>query len=172
MGPTPTLADRCRAVDVLLLDVDGVMTGGAIVYAGSGEAKHFHVRDGLALRAWRQAGKRVAVVSGRTSPAVERRAAELEVDWLLQGVSDKGRALAQVLEAAGVGPERVAAVGDDLPDLPLLARCGLAVGVRDGCAEVRAAAHYVTRAPGGRAAVRETVERILRCQGRWPRAVE
>jgi 3-deoxy-D-manno-octulosonate 8-phosphate phosphatase (KDO 8-P phosphatase) len=158
---------------LLLLDVDGVLTDGSIVYADDGvEIKAFHVRDGSGLKLWQLQGKRAAVISGRRSRAVEVRATELGIDPVIQGAADKLAAYRQLLAGADLRPEQVAFVGDDLPDLPLLGNCGLAVAVADGCAEVRAAAHYVTRAPGGRGAVREVIELILRCQGRWQPVVE
>src|SRR5437870_3965735 len=122
-----SLADRCRAVELLVLDVDGVLTDGDIVYgAGAGEViewKQFHVRDGSGLKAWRQAGKRSAVLTGRTSRVVEVRAAELGIDAVVQGAADKAAAFAVLLEAQRVGPEQVAFVGDDTPDVPVLLRC-------------------------------------------------
>jgi 3-deoxy-D-manno-octulosonate 8-phosphate phosphatase (KDO 8-P phosphatase) len=168
-----SLADRCRAVELLVVDVDGVLTDGGIVYGNGGlELKHFHVRDGAALKWWRDAGKRSGLITGRTSPLVEVRAAELGVAFVVQGAADKLPAFRRMLAEAGVEPAAVCYVGDDLPDLPPLRRCGLAVAPADACAEVRADAHYVTRAPGGRGAVRETIELILRCQGAWGRLVE
>ena len=164
----PDLAARAAAVRLLLLDVDGVLTDGSVIYADDGsELKRFHVRDGSGLKLWHAAGKRSAIVSGRQSAAVERRAAELGIGPVLQGRDDKLAALAEVLAATGLTPEEVCAVGDDLPDLPVLRRCGLAVAVADACPEVRAAAAYVTAAPGGRGAVREAVEWLLKAQGRW-----
>jgi 3-deoxy-D-manno-octulosonate 8-phosphate phosphatase (KDO 8-P phosphatase) len=163
------LRQRCAGVQLLVLDVDGVLTDGAIVYGTGGlEVKAFHVRDGSGLKLWHQAGKRTAVITGRRSPVVDVRAAELGVGLVLQGAGDKLAALAQVLEWAGVPPSVTCYVGDDLPDLPPLRACGLAAAVADACAEVRAAAQYVTRARGGRGAVREVIELILRCQGAWP----
>ena len=171
-----SLADRCRAVELLVLDVDGVLTAGGIVYgAGAGEVieyKQFHVRDGSGLKVWRQAGKRSAILTGRTSRVVEVRAAELGIDAVIQGVADKAAAFAVLLEAQGFDPEQVAFVGDDTPDVPVLLRCGLAVAVADACPEVRRIAHYITHRPGGRGAVREVIERVLRCQGRWPGGAE
>lgn len=174
-----TLAERCRRVELLVLDVDGVLTAGGIVLGQADdpaggpalEWKEFHVRDGLGLRIWRDAGKRLALISGRKSGVVERRAAEIGATDVLQGVADKGAALLTLLAARGLKSEQSAFVGDDLIDVPALARCGLAVAVADACPEAVAAAHYVTLRPGGRGAVREVVERILRCQGLWP-AVE
>jgi 3-deoxy-D-manno-octulosonate 8-phosphate phosphatase (KDO 8-P phosphatase) len=166
--PILTLRDRCAAIELLVLDVDGVLTGGGIVLGTGGlEIKEFHVRDGSGLKFWHQAGKRTALMSGRTSAAVETRAGELGISLVLQGAGDKVSALRSVLTQVGVRPEAVCYVGDDLPDLPALRQCGLAAAVADACAEVRAEAHYVTGAAGGRGAVREVVELILRCQGAW-----
>jgi 3-deoxy-D-manno-octulosonate 8-phosphate phosphatase (KDO 8-P phosphatase) len=167
------LAARAARVRLLLLDVDGVLTDGSIVYTDNRvELKRFHVRDGSGLKLWRLAGNRAAILSGRSSPAVETRAAELGIAPVLQGRDDKRAALADVLAAAGVGPDEVCAVGDDLPDLPVMLRCGMAVAVADAAPEVRAAAHYVTAAPGGRGAVREAVEWLLKLQGKWDGLVD
>jgi 3-deoxy-D-manno-octulosonate 8-phosphate phosphatase (KDO 8-P phosphatase) len=167
------LLERCRAVQLLALDVDGVLTDGRITYTPDGvEIKSFHVRDGSALVHWQKLGKRVAIISGRTSKAVDVRAAELGITQVRQGAADKRFALRTILAATGIKPEQVCAVGDDLPELPLLQACGLAVAVADACAEVRSAAHYVTRTPGGYGAVREVIELILRAQGRWDALVE
>src|SRR5216683_1819180 len=166
---TDSLAERCGAIELLLLDVDGVLTDGGIIYGDDGrEWKVFHVRDGSGLKIWHLAGKRSAVISGRTSHVVEVRAAELGVSLVLQGAGDKRPAYQQVLAEMSVRSEQVCFIGDDVPDLPILRNCGLAVAVADACAEVRRAAHYVTCAAGGRGAVREMVELILRCQNRWP----
>jgi 3-deoxy-D-manno-octulosonate 8-phosphate phosphatase (KDO 8-P phosphatase) len=156
------------AIELLVVDVDGVLTEGGIVHGSTGlELKRFHVRDGFALRCWRRAGKRAAVVTGRSSPIVEVRAREVGIDTVVQGAAEKFPAYRHLLAQAGLAPRQVCCVGDDLPDLPALSDCGLAVAVADAAVEVRAAAHYVTRSPGGRAAVREAVELILRCQGLW-----
>jgi 3-deoxy-D-manno-octulosonate 8-phosphate phosphatase (KDO 8-P phosphatase) len=163
-----SLAERCRRVEILVLDVDGVLTDGRIVYDDRGaETKAFHVRDGTGLRVWQMLGKRSAVLTGRSSPVVERRAAELGVHRVVQGAPEKLPAFAELLALEQVKPEQVCYVGDDLPDVPVLRNCGLAVAVPDACPEARQSAHYVTRTPGGRGAVRETVELILRCQGLW-----
>jgi 3-deoxy-D-manno-octulosonate 8-phosphate phosphatase (KDO 8-P phosphatase) len=166
---TPDLAARAAAVQLLLLDVDGVLTDGSIVYTDAGqELKRFHVRDGSGLKLWRAAGKRAAIVSGRSSAAVTRRAAELGVTPVLQGRDDKLAALAEVLAATGLRAEQVCAIGDDLPDVPVFRACGLAVAVADACPEARAAAQYVTAVPGGRGAVRDAIEWLLKLEGRWP----
>ena len=168
-----TLAERCRGVRLLVLDVDGVLTEGSIVYGSGGlEVKHFHVRDGSGLKLWKLAGRRSALITGRSSPMVDGRAAELGVDFVFQGASDKLPAYQRLLADAALPPSAIGYVGDDLPDLPPMRHCGLAAAVADGCREVRAAAHYVTRAAGGRGAVREVIELILRCQGEWDRLAE
>ena len=172
-GSPRSLQERCAAIEMLVVDVDGVLTDGGIVYGNADlEIKHFHVRDGSGLKVWHQAGKRSAVITGRRSPVVERRAAELGIRFVLQGASEKLPAYRQVLSSAGLSPRSVCYIGDDLPDLPPLRESGLAVAVADACAEVRADAHYLTRASGGRGAVRETIELILRCLGEWDQVVE
>ena len=171
--PARTLAERAAAVELLVLDVDGVLTDGGIVYGDSGvELKTFHVRDGSGLKAWQSADRRAAIITGRTSPVVDVRAAELGIRLVYQGAGDKLAAYRRLLEATGLRPEQTACVGDDLPELPLLVNCGLAVAVADACPEVLADAHFVTRAAGGRGAVREAIELVLRCQGLWQAVVE
>jgi 3-deoxy-D-manno-octulosonate 8-phosphate phosphatase (KDO 8-P phosphatase) len=164
----PQLAERAAKIELLLLDVDGVLTDGGIVYGeDSIEIKRFHVRDGSALKFWHLAGKRSAIVSGRKSRAVQVRAAELGIAPVFQGRPEKLPAFEAVLAETGLRAEQVCAVGDDLPDLPVLLRTGLAVAVADACVEVRAAADYVTAVPGGHGAVRDAVEWLLKLQGRW-----
>jgi 3-deoxy-D-manno-octulosonate 8-phosphate phosphatase (KDO 8-P phosphatase) len=163
-----SLAERAAKIELLLLDVDGVLTDGGIVYADDGrELKRFHVRDGSGLKLWQSAGKRVAIVSGRNSPAVDRRAAELGIAPVLQGRAEKLPAFEAVLAATGLRPEQVCAVGDDIPDLPVLRMAGLAVAVADACPEARDIAEYVTALPGGYGAVRDTVEWLCKLQGTW-----
>lgn len=173
MTPELTLSQRCRRIEILVLDVDGVLTDGSIVYGDANdELKRFHVRDGSGLKLWQSAGKQTAILSGRSSLAVERRAAELGITTVIQGEPAKRRAYQRILAAHGARSDQACYMGDDLPDLPLLRECGLAVAVADACPEVVAAAHYVTRAAGGRGAVRETIELILRCQERWQQLVD
>ena len=167
MTSTRTLRDRCLAIELLMVDVDGVLTNGGIVLGGGIELKEFHVRDGSGLKEWSRSGHRTALVTGRRSAAVEIRAAELGIAFVVQGAKAKLAAFRDILAKAGVGADAVCCVGDDLPDVPLLKECGLAIAVADACSEARAAAHYVTTAAGGRGAVREAVELILQCQGRW-----
>ncbi|HEV3385079.1 MAG TPA: HAD hydrolase family protein [Gemmata sp.] len=166
------LALRAAKIQLLLLDVDGVLTDGSIFYTSEGnEIKRFHVRDGSGLKFWHLAGKRSAIISGRTSAAVERRAAELGISTLLQGQAEKGPAFEMVLRETGFQSEQVCAVGDDLPDLPVLRRAGLAVAVADACPEIREAADHVTSTTGGHGAVREAIEWLLKLQGLWSSVV-
>lgn len=163
-----TLIERCARIEMLVLDVDGVLTDGAIVYTDAGaEVKAFHVRDGSGLKLWARLGKKAAIVTGRRSPIVERRAKELDIAFLTQGADDKRTALGALLTAAAVTSDAVCAIGDDIVDLGVLRSAGLAVAVADACAEAKEDAHYVTQAPGGRGAVREVIELILRAQGQW-----
>src|SRR6185437_200081 len=139
---------------------------GGIVYGETGaqvslEIKSFHVRDGSGLKLWHRAGKRSAVITGRKSGLVEVRAGELGVSQVFQGAADKMGPLRQLLGETGAAAEAVCYIGDDVPDVSPMRACGLAVAVADACSEARAVAHYITRARGGRGAVRETIERIL-----------
>jgi 3-deoxy-D-manno-octulosonate 8-phosphate phosphatase (KDO 8-P phosphatase) len=167
------LIDRASRIELLLLDVDGVLTDGSIVYASDGsEIKRFHVRDGSGLKFWHVAGKRSAIISGRTSVAVDRRAQELGIATVLQGRADKLQALDSVLSVTGLQPDRVCAIGDDLPDLPVLLKVGLSVAVADACQEVRESADQITTAAGGHGAVRETIEWLMKLQGIWDGVVK
>ncbi len=170
---TDELKNRAMAVRLLLLDVDGVLTDGRITYTDAGdEIKRFHVRDGSGLKIWKSIGGRTAIHSGRTSKAVERRGQELGIDALELGQPDKAPAFARLLAKFDLAPEQVCGVGDDLPDLPVLVRCGLSIAVADACPELRAAANFVTTAPGGAGAVREAIEWLLKLRGEWDRVVE
>jgi 3-deoxy-D-manno-octulosonate 8-phosphate phosphatase (KDO 8-P phosphatase) len=169
-APADELAARCAAIELLVVDVDGVLTDGVIALDDRGvETKHFHVRDGGALALWQRSGRRVAILSGRRSEAVDRRAAELGIPAasVIQGASEKGGPFRALVASLGVDPSRACYVGDDLPDLAALAAAGLAACPADAAAEVRDAAHLVASSPGGRGAVREIVEVILKQQGAW-----
>jgi 3-deoxy-D-manno-octulosonate 8-phosphate phosphatase (KDO 8-P phosphatase) len=165
---TPSLAERCSKIEMLVLDVDGVLTEGGIIYGSADELKVFHVRDGSGLKIWHAAGKKSALVTGRDSLPVKRRAQELEISALIQGASEKLPAYERLLGDHKLHTEQAAVIGDDRVDVPMMRACGLAVAVADACSEARCRAHYVTAAFGGRGAARETIELILRCQGRWP----
>lgn len=163
-----TLLDRCLDIELLVVDVDGVLTDGGIVYGTDGqEIKQFHVRDGSGLKRWQRAGKKAAVLTGRSSNVVERRAGELGLAPVVQGAGDKLAGLEVILKGTGHSAAQTCYIGDDMPDLPVLSAVRLAVTVADACPEAREVAHYVTIARGGHGAVRETIELILRAQGRW-----
>lgn len=159
---------RAARVRLLLMDCDGVLTDGRIELLDNGdELKSFHTRDGHGLVLLHRAGLRSGIISGRTSSAVERRARELGVTYLRQGAWDKIKDFEQLLAEADVAESEVAFIGDDVTDIPLMQRAEFAVAVADSGEETRAAAHYVTRLPGGFGAVREVTEIILKAQGRW-----
>jgi 3-deoxy-D-manno-octulosonate 8-phosphate phosphatase (KDO 8-P phosphatase) len=157
---------------LVALDVDGVLTDGRVVYVGTAEAQAFDVQDGAAL-VWLQShGVRVAWISGRGSPATEKRAGELGVAELHLGVRDKRAVLLDLQRRLGIPRAETIAVGDDLADLGLAAEAGLFVAVANACADVRARAGMVTVARGGAGAVRELAEAILRAQGSWAALLE
>jgi 3-deoxy-D-manno-octulosonate 8-phosphate phosphatase (KDO 8-P phosphatase) len=162
------LAARCQSIELLIADVDGVLTDGVIALDDSGvETKHFYVRDGMAYTLWHRAGKQAAILSGRRARAVERRAAELKIAHVLQGHEQKAAPFRSLIEGLGISPRQVCFVGDDLADLPVLQSVGLAACPADAAAEVKNAVHLITQAPGGRGAIREVVEVILKSQGTW-----
>lgn len=153
---------RAQRIRLLVLDVDGVLTDGRLYLSAAGEElKVFHVRDGAGLVAVRRAGIDVAIVSGRDSAAVTRRAAELGIGRVLQGVAEKGAALESLRTELGLAVHEVACIGDDTPDLPMLQRAGLAIGVADAHPAVREAVHWITPSPGGCGAVREACDLLL-----------
>ena len=163
------LRQRVARVRFLLLDVDGVLTDGTIYLDGEGrETKGFHIHDGSGIRLAQAAGLGVGLLSGRESAAVTRRARELGIDELHQGIEDKAAAYARITERLGLTDRAVAYMGDDVIDLPVLEHVGLAVAVADAHARVRAAAHWVTRRNGGRGAVRELIDLLLHVQGHVP----
>lgn len=155
-----------KEIRLLLLDVDGVLTDGSIVYGNSGtELKSFNIKDGFGIRLLREAGVEVGIITARRSEAVERRAQDLKLAHVYQGVGNKIEAFEKILAEQKLSPKQVAYMGDDWLDLPLLSRVGLAVTVADAVAEVKAIAHYVTRREGGRGAVRELCELIIEAKG-------
>lgn len=162
------LAARCAPIELLVVDVDGVLTDGAIVIDDHGvESKHFHVRDGLAYSLWHKAGKHSAILSGRKADVVARRAGELKIEHVAQGLADKGKPFAALLAELGLDASQACFVGDDLVDLPALRSAGLAACPSDAVSEVRDAAHLITGTIGGRGVIREVVEVILKAQGLW-----
>lgn len=163
---SPDLRARARGIRLLVLDVDGVLTDGRLYYGANGaELKAFHIRDGLGLKMLRASGVEVAIVTGRTSRAVELRAENLGVAYVYQGVTDKLAVFEQLLAQLTVDTTAAAAMGDDLPDLPVLRRCGFAACVPEASAAVRSHVHYITDRPGGTGAVREVCELLMAAQG-------
>ncbi len=168
-----SLADRCRKIELLLSDVDGVLNDGVIVLADSGaEIKQFHIRDGLGIKLWQHEGRRFGLVTGRASNILKMRAAELGIEIVRQGVADKWPAVREILNDCRLEPNQVAFIGDDLLDLPVLTRVGLALTVADASDDVRRAAHFTTTRPGGRGALREAIEMILKAQNRWQQILD
>ena len=169
MGDLNSLERRAARIKLLLMDCDGVLTDGRLWLTGDGddEQKSFNTHDGLGLSLLHRAGLKSGIITGRNSKAVARRAQELGIEFVRQGDPDKIAAFEQLLQQAGVDENEVAFVGDDLPDIPLMQRAELAVAVADAVEETRSVAHYVTRAKGGRGAIREVIEVILKSQGRW-----
>jgi 3-deoxy-D-manno-octulosonate 8-phosphate phosphatase (KDO 8-P phosphatase) len=162
------LAARCRALRLIVTDVDGVLTDGTVLLLpDGGEAKAFHIRDGLAVVLAHRAGLQTAVLSGRSSDAVSRRARELSIGTVRQGVSDKGAAFAEILAGCGLAAQEAAYIGDDVNDLPAMLQAGLSAAPADAAFEVRAQAYMVMDARGGRGCFREFVEAILRARGEW-----
>ena len=149
-------------IKILVLDVDGVLTDGRLYYAADGEAlKVFHVRDGHGIKSLLSAGIEIAIISGRSSTALERRARVLGIRHICQGIEDKGVALANLLHELGFSAAQAACLVDDTPDLPMMHIVGLPVAVADAHPKVLAAAKLVTRLPGGAGAVRELADQIL-----------
>jgi len=177
MPPTAKqLRARARKIKLLLMDVDGVLTDGRIYYVprpqgGLMETKTFHSRDGLGLRLAHAAGLKTGIISGRGSPVVEHRARELGIHFLQQEALEKLAPYQRILRAAGLRDEEVCFLGDDIVDLPVLKRVGLAVGVGNGHPLLKRYVHYVTKQPGGQGAVREAIELILQAQGKWKRVL-
>ena len=162
------LAPRASRITALVLDVDGVLSDGRIIYDEYGdELKFFDVQDGAGLVYWRRMGLRSAVITARKARLIRRRARELQVDFLAQGAVNKLAAYEKFLRKFQLSAEQVCAIGDDLMDLPILQRVGLAVAVPNGVDEVKACCHYVTSRPGGKGAVREVVTLILKARGLW-----
>jgi 3-deoxy-D-manno-octulosonate 8-phosphate phosphatase (KDO 8-P phosphatase) len=165
--------DKAKRVRLAIFDVDGVLTDGLLYLADSGEEiKAFNSRDGHGMKMLRESGVELAIITGRTSRSVELRAKNLGVELLFQGVSDKARAFAELLAARQLDAAATAYMGDDVVDLPVLRRCGLALTVPDAPLAVKQHADYVTRAPGGRGAAREVCELIMHAQGTLERQID
>ncbi|WP_158821707.1 HAD family hydrolase [Granulicella sp. S156] len=177
---SPDVLARASKIKLFLMDVDGTLTDGGVCListtGGSGDAtvsemKVFNAQDGQGLSLAHTMGIQTGFITGRSSPAVAKRAQELKVSFVYLGQAKKTQAFEECLQKAGVTEEEVAYMGDDLPDIPLAQRAGLGVCVADGAPELKAICHFTTRRPGGRGAAREVVELILKAQGHWEEAV-
>ncbi|GBC62629.1 phenylphosphate carboxylase subunit delta [Desulfonema ishimotonii] len=170
MNLTPDLTEKLERTELLLLDVDGVLTDGGIIYDDDGkEIKIFNVRDGLGIRMAMDAGIGIGIVTGRSSGALRHRCRNLGIDYIFDGVKHKAAVLEKITDQTGVAPGQMAFVGDDLPDLPLMRRVGLSVAVSDAHEMVIGAAHLVTSRGGGCGAVREICDALLKARGAWER---
>jgi 3-deoxy-D-manno-octulosonate 8-phosphate phosphatase (KDO 8-P phosphatase) len=177
MNITEENISRARRIKLLLMDCDGVLTDGGLHYTFDGKrvlegAKVFHIHDGQGLKLAREAGLKLGIISGRISPALIARARELQIDRLHQGIDDKLSVYEQIKIADGFADDEIAYVGDDLADLPVMRRVGLAIAVADAVDEIRECAHFVTNKPGGHGAARETVELILKAQDKWRESLQ
>jgi 3-deoxy-D-manno-octulosonate 8-phosphate phosphatase (KDO 8-P phosphatase) len=163
-----SLAARCAKIELVLSDVDGVMTDGGIQILDDGrQFLKFHIRDGMGVRLWREAGKRFGIVTGRNLEAVKRRAADLWLDIVHVGVDDKLPAVDAIAQDLMLSLDQVCFIGDDLLDLATIRAVGLGVAVADAVEDVRRVAKYTTSVPGGQAPVREVIELLLKNTGRW-----
>jgi len=162
------LSRRARPIRLALFDVDGVMTDGTLFISEDGESfKAFNILDGLGLKLLRSSGVSTGILTGRSSASVTARASELEIDHLIQGAENKLQAYADLRTQLGLDDAQVCYMGDDLPDLPVLRRCGLALSPPNAVEQVREQAHFVTRSSAGKGAVREACELIMQAQGTW-----
>jgi 3-deoxy-D-manno-octulosonate 8-phosphate phosphatase (KDO 8-P phosphatase) len=173
----PALARRAKKIRLLLMDVDGVLTDGriylmSVASAGAAaEMKVFYAHDGAGMKLAHRMGLKTGLITGRESAATAQRAHEMMIDFVYQGRAEKLGAYREILQRASARDEEAAYIGDDLPDVPLLERAGLAVATANAMPEVKKAAHYVTKARGGEGAAREVVELILKAQGKWKQAI-
>lgn len=174
---TPDAAERARRVELILMDVDGVLTDGRIMFVpdargGMHEVKLFDVQDGVGITFVHRAGLRTGIITGRTSESVAARAKELRIEIVEQGTWNKLETYEKVRGRVQLEDAKIAFIGDDLQDLPILRRVGFAVGVANARPEVKEVCHLLTECAGGRGAVREALEFILRAQGKWEKIVE
>ena len=173
---SPDVLARARKIKLFLMDVDGTLTQGGVCLIAMpdgqvAEMKMFHAHDGAGLKLASIMGIKTGFITGRKSAAVTQRAHELSVEFVYQGQATKRAAFEECMQRAGVDESETAYLGDDLPDMPLLERVGLAAAVADAPIEVKSVSHFVTKARGGEGAAREVVELILKSQGRWEEAV-
>lgn len=164
---------RCNQIEMILSDVDGVLTDGGVVFDNEGiETKKFHIRDGLGIKLWMRAGFHFGIITARTSHIVKVRAAELGIDLLRQGFEEKLTIANEIIGDHQLSPEQVCFIGDDLTDIPVIKAVGLGVAVSNAAEEVKAAAVHTTKLGGGQGAVRELVETILKSKDRWEDVIQ
>jgi len=169
----PLNENKLKHIKMLLLDVDGVLTDGSIIYNDMGaEIKEFNVKDGLGIRMLMSAGIHVGIVTGRSCPALQHRCRNLGIDLVLDGVRDKALILDGIICDHGIAADEIAFMGDDLPDLPLMRRVGFSIAVADAHPLVADRAQMVTIAAGGKGAVREVCDAILKARGLWEKSLE
>ncbi|NCC51526.1 MAG: HAD family hydrolase [Spartobacteria bacterium] len=169
---TLSLEQRAAQVEAVVFDVDGVLTSGAIIYGVEGELKQFHVQDGHGFKLAKRAGLKLGLITGRASAMVERRAEELGVDFVAQGVKNKGEMLPELFARLGVTGNQVCYVGDDLVDLPVMYQVILPVAVANAVPEVRERAVWTTERRGGDGAAREVIDFVIKAKGLWPKIME
>jgi 3-deoxy-D-manno-octulosonate 8-phosphate phosphatase (KDO 8-P phosphatase) len=172
MNLSPALIEKIKKIRLIVFDVDGVMTDGGIMLDDTGEIKRFDAKDGAGIKYLQRLGIKVAIITGRKSKAVEKRARELNINECCQGCKKKLPALMQILEKFKVTEEECACMGDDLPDIPLMNHCGLKLAPADAVPDVLNIADIVSSNPGGKGAVREMAELILKTQGKWQGLLE
>lgn len=161
-------ANKLKQIKMVLFDVDGVLTAGDIIYSDSGEqTKIFNVKDGVGIRMLKEAGLKVGIITGRKGQALHHRCVNLGIDLIFDGIRHKAKVLDEITARTGISRDAMAFMGDDLPDLPVMKRVGLAVAVGDAHEIIRKQAHITTSAQGGKGAVRELSEAILKAQGLW-----
>jgi len=162
------MQEKLVRIKMLLLDVDGVLTDGRVIISDSGEeTKAFDVRDGHGLKLLQRAGLEVGIITGRSSRVVAHRMSELGIDLVCQGIKNKLEPFEEILDRFQLSPLQVAYVGDDVVDLPILRRVGFAATVADACPDLFNLVDFVSSRPGGRGAIREICEMLLKAQGRW-----
>lgn len=163
-----SLTEKCAAIQLVLTDVDGVLTDGGVLIDNQGvESKQFHIRDGQGIRLWQQCGGKLGIVTGRSSQVVKLRAAELDIEIVRQGVKDKLQVVRSICEELQLELSQVCYLGDDLPDWAVIKHVGLGIAVGDAAEELQQDADYVTSLPGGHGAMREVIELLLKNTNRW-----
>ena len=167
------LETRCQSVELILSDVDGVLTDGGVIFDNQGiETKKFHIRDGLGIKLWMRAGFHFGIITARASHIVKVRARELGIELVRQGFEEKLPVARELMRDLELAPKQVCFIGDDLTDIPVIRTVGLGVAVADAAEEVSTVANHVTKASGGCGAVREVVETILKAKHRWEDVIQ